>query len=131
MHRQIAVAGVKPRRLAKLPHGLQAKKSIALHAPAALAAEQAGKNVSDGVDVRGHVESPPQQVVASVDDESDFFRRDHLPQTIDELGAARAAGEYTNHAALFSLARPRLSRALSSFSVSNPGLDTTADKNSG
>src|ERR1039458_650450 len=131
MYRQIAIAGVKPRRLAKLPHGLQAEKSIAFDAPAALAAEQAGKNVSDGVDVRGHVESPPQQVVASVDDESDFFRWDHLPQTIDELGAARAAGEYTNHAALFSLARPSPSRAASSFSESNPDLDMSAGKNSG
>ena len=70
VHGQVAVAGVEPGGLAELSHGLQAKKSIALHAPAALAAEQAGENVGDRIDVRGNVESPPQQVVAGVDDQT-------------------------------------------------------------
>src|SRR6202035_415679 len=111
MHGEVAVSSVEPRRLAELPHGLQAEKSIAFHAPAAFAAERAGEHVGDGIDIRRNVESPPEQVVPGVDDQSDFFRRNDLPQSIDEFGAARAAGEYTNHAALFSLARPSRSRA--------------------
>ena len=111
MHREVAVACVEPRGLAKLPHSLQAEKSIALHAPAAFAAQQVRENISDGINVRRDVKSPPQEVVAGVDDEGDFFRRNHLPQTIDELGAARPAGEDTDHAALFLLARPSPLRA--------------------
>ena len=111
MHGKVAVAGVKPRGLAELPHGLQAEKSIALHTPAALPAEQARESIGDGINVRGDVESPPEQVVASIDHQGDFFRWDRLPQTIDELGAARAAGKHTDHAALISLARPCPSRA--------------------
>jgi hypothetical protein len=85
---------------------LQAEKGIALYAPATLAAKQTGENVGDGIYIRGNVETPPQQIVAGIDDQRDLFRWDHLPQTIDELGAARAAGKHTNHAALFSRARP-------------------------
>ena len=100
MHCKIAVAGVEPRGFAELSHGLQAEKSIAFDAPAALAAEQTGENVSDGVYVWRDVEAPPQQVIAGVDDQSDFFSRDDLPQAIDKLCSAGAAGEHADHAAV-------------------------------
>src|ERR1700735_1072215 len=131
MHRKVTIAGMEPRGLTQLPHSLQAEKSISLHAPATLTAEQAAKNICNGVNVRGDIQSPPQQVVASIDHQSDFFGRDHLSQTLDEICSARAAGEHTDHAALSSLARPSVSQAAASFSVSSPGLDIAAGKNSG
>src|SRR5258707_5395344 len=105
MNREIAIPGVEPCRLAKLTHGLQAEKRIAFDAPATLAAEQTGENVGDGIDIRGDVKSPPQQIVTGIDHHRDFFRRDNLTQTIDELRSTRPPGEHTNHAALIAPAR--------------------------
>src|SRR5271170_2050210 len=135
MHRKIAIASVEPRRLAQLSHGLQAEKSISFHTPAPLAAEQAGENVGDRVDIRGDIKPPPAQVVASVDDHRDLFRRNDLAQTIHKLGSASPSGKHTDHAALFSvsLARPSLLRAARSFSVNNSGREASSSsgKNSG
>src|SRR5581483_4572477 len=100
MHRQIAVARVEPRGLAELSHGLQAEKCVALHSPAALAAQHAREHVGDGVNVGRDVESPPQKIVAGVDDKGDFFCRHDLAKAIDELCAPCSAAEDTDHAAL-------------------------------
>src|ERR1700733_4293579 len=131
MNREIAVAGVEPGGFAELSHGLQAKKSIALHPPAALPAQQAGEHISNGINIGRNVQSPPEQVVAGVDDHGDFLRRDHLLQTVNKLGASCAPGEHADHAALASLARPSRSRAAASFCASSPGLDMTVGRNSG
>src|SRR5689334_22156312 len=105
MHRQVAIPRVKPRWLAELSHGLQAEKSVALHAPSALAAQHAGEHVSDRIDVGGNVESPPQQVIASIDDDGDVLGGHGLAQAVDKLCAAGAAGEHADH--LFrSIMRP-------------------------
>ena len=128
---KIAVAGLEPGGLAEFLHGLQAKKCVAFDAPTALAAEQAGENVSDGVDIGRNVKTPPEQVVAGVDDQRKFFWRDNPAQAVDELGAAGAAGEDADHAALVSAAKPSRSRADLSFSESSPGFNVRAGRNSG
>src|ERR1019366_5256020 len=81
-------------------HGVQTKKSVALHAPPALRAQFAGQQVSDGIEIGRNVQSPPHQVVAGIYDDRQFFRTNDLPQSIHELGAARAAGQNRDHAAL-------------------------------
>src|SRR6266851_1094461 len=131
MHGEIAITRVEPCGFAELPHRLQAEKSIALDAPATFAAEQAGENVGDGIDIRGDVKSPPQQVVTGIDHHRDFFWWNDLPQAVDELGAASAAREHTNHAALSTLARPLPSAAVCSFAASKPGREAVMGKNSG
>ena len=68
MNREIAIAHVEPDGLAKISHRLQAIKGITLHAPASLFAEKAGENVGNGIEVRGHVKPPPDQVIAGVYD---------------------------------------------------------------
>ncbi len=96
---EIAVAGVKPDGLAQFAHGLQAKESVALHAPAAFLAEQSGQHVGDGIEVGRNVESPPLQIVSGVDDDGEIFGGNDLAQAVHKLGAAGASGEYDNHAA--------------------------------
>src|ERR1019366_926056 len=98
---QIAIAGVKPYRLSQLPHGIQAKKSVALHAPTALLAQSASQHVGDRIQIGRSVQSPPQHVVAGVHDDGQVFRTNDLPESVYELGAARAAGQNRDHAALF------------------------------
>jgi len=97
---QIAIPGLKPRRLSQLPHRIETIKSVALHAPAALLAQFAGQHVGDGIEIGRNVQSPPQHVVAGIHDEGQLFRTKDLAQSIDELGAARAAGQYRDHATL-------------------------------
>ena len=110
VHGEVAVAGVEPCGLAELSHGLQAEEGVAFHAPSALAAQHAGEHIGDGVDVGGNVEAPPEQVIAGVDDQGDFFGGHDLAEAVDELGAASAAAEDADHrlhhAALFIFARP-------------------------
>ena len=130
MHCQIAVAGVEPCGFAELPHGLQAKKSIAFHSPSAFAAEQPGENVGDGINVGRNVESPPQQVIAGVHDQSDFFGGDNLAQSIDKLCAASAAGEYADHATVSFSAGFWRARAALVFSASNPEPEAIEGMNS-
>ena len=98
--REIAVAGVKPDGLSQVAHGLQTKKCVALDAPAAFLAQQPGQYISDGIEVRRNVQSPPFQIVSGIHDDGEIFGRNDLAQAIDKLGAARPAGEYDDHAAL-------------------------------
>ena len=70
---EVAVAGVKPDGLAQFAHGLQAKESVALHAPAALLAEQSGQHVGDGIEIGRNVKSPPLQIVSGVDDDGEIL----------------------------------------------------------
>src|SRR5216684_84232 len=79
---EIAVAGVKPDRLSQLAHGLQAKESITLHSPTALFAQQSGQDVSDGVEVRRNVKSPPLQIVSSIDDDGEVVGGNDLAQAV-------------------------------------------------
>src|SRR5271165_5452850 len=97
---------MEPGRLAELSHGLQAEKRIALYAPSALAAEHAGEYVSNGIDIRRNVESPPEQIVARVNDDRDFFGGHDLPQAVNEFCTAGTTAQNADHAALFILARP-------------------------
>src|SRR5437870_2329127 len=110
---------MKPCGLAELSHGLQAEESVSLDSPAALATQHAGKNVSDGVDIRRNVEAPPKQVVAGIDDDRNLFGRHHLAEAINEFRSARTTGENANHAAL--RAKPWASVAARSFSERTPG----------
>ena len=104
MDGKITITDVEPDRLSQLAHGLQAVEGVALHAPAALFAEQAGKDVSDRIQVRRDVQSPPLEIVPGIHDDCDVFGSDDLTQAIDELGASGAAGEYDDHAASVLLA---------------------------
>jgi hypothetical protein len=92
MRRKIAVTGMKPDGLPHLAHGVKAEESIALHAPTALLAEFAGQHVHDGVDVGRDVKAPPEQIVAGVDDDGQVFGADEVAKSVDEFGAAGAAG---------------------------------------
>src|SRR4029077_15762835 len=138
-HGQVTVAGVEPRGLAQLSHGLRAEECVALHAPSALAAEHAGKHISDRIDVGRDVEAPPEKVVAGVHNERDVFGGHDLAEAVDELRTAGSAAEDADHrvgsikqpSSFLILARPRSSAAARSFSDSKPGLAVTAGINSG
>ena len=99
MDGEITVADMEPDGLSQLAHGLQTVKGVALDAPAALFAEQAGKDVGDGIQVGRDIQSPPFEIVPGIHDECEFFGSHDLTQAIDELGASGAAGEYDDHAA--------------------------------
>jgi hypothetical protein len=75
------------------------RKVSPFHAPSTLATEHAGEHIGDGVDVGRNVETPPEQVIAGVDDQRDVFGGHDLAQSVDELGAAGAAAEDADHAA--------------------------------
>src|ERR1700756_735599 len=120
---------MEPCGLAQLPHGLQAEEGVALHAPSALAAQHAGEDVGNRIDIGRDVESPPEQIVTGVDHQRDFFSRHDLAQAIDKFCAAGAATEDADHAAL--RARPSSPVAVLSFSESNPGLASSGSTNSG
>ena len=66
-------------------HGLQAKKRVALHAPAALRAELAREHVGDRIDVGRDVQPPPPHVVARINNDRQLFRAERSaavhPQT--------------------------------------------------
>src|ERR1700722_18892228 len=96
---EVAIAGVKPGRLSELTHGVEAKESVAFHAPAALLAEFTGQHVDDGIEIRRNVESPPEQIVTGVDDDGQLIGRNNLGESIDKFCAAGAAGENRDHAA--------------------------------
>src|SRR5215831_6308547 len=100
MHREVAIACVEPCRFAELPHCLQAKEGVAFDAPSALAAQHAGEDVGNRVNIWRDVETPPHQIVACVHHESDLFGGHDLPQAIDKFRTAGAAGEDADHAAL-------------------------------
>src|SRR5947207_14699281 len=104
MRGQITVAELEPRRLSQLAHGLKTLEGVTFHAPAAFPAELAGKRIKNGIHVGRDMQSPPAQVVGSVDDVSHLLRRNDLPQPLDKFRAAGAAGKNHNHAAL--LAKP-------------------------
>ena len=95
---QIAITGVKPGRLPQLTHGLQTKKRIALHAPAALLAQFAGQHVGDGIDIGRNIQAPPQHVVTRIHDDREFFWTNNPAQSIHEFSAASAASQDRNHA---------------------------------
>src|SRR5215469_4746103 len=130
MDGKIAVAGMKPDGLSQLSHSLKAEEGIALHAPATLLAQQAGQNIGDGIDVGGNVKPPPFEVVAGVDDESEFVGRDDLAQTINKFGAAGSSGEDHDHAAHLR-AYPCSSAASARRFASKAGRELNRDKNSG
>src|SRR4051812_30088744 len=94
------VADVKPVRLSQLSHGLETIESIALHTPATLLAEHPGHHVSDGIDVRRNIKTPPFEVVAGIHNDSELFRRNYLMQAIDEFGATCAPAEHDDHSPL-------------------------------
>src|SRR4029077_6380078 len=100
MYCQIAITGVKPDRLAQLPHMLHAEESIALDAPAALLTQHARQNICDRVDVRRNVQPPPQKIIASIDDQRQVFGSNDLLQAVYELGAAESTRQHRDHAAL-------------------------------
>src|SRR5215831_2023242 len=129
MHRQIAVAGMEPCRLAELHHRLQAKEGIALHAPSALAAQHAGEHVGDRIDVGRDVKSPPHQIVARIHYQRDVFRRHDLAQSVDKLRAAGASAEDADHAALRASPSPPV--AARNFSERRPGFAVTRETYSG
>src|ERR1700690_4415144 len=122
---------MEPDGLSQIAHGLQAKESVALHAPAALFAQQSSQNVGDGIEVGGKVQAPPLQIVTSIDDDGEILGRNDLAEAIDKLGAARPAGEYDNHAAFVLPAKPSRSAAARIFSESKPGRAVTVVRNSG
>ena len=129
MGRQVAVAELEPGRLAQLPHDLETFEGICFHAPTAFPAESSGKRVQDGIHVGRNVQAPPAQVVASVDDVSHLLRRNDLPQPLNKLRSASAAGENRNHAAL--RARPPGSAAWRRRSAIAPPRTNAAGMNSG
>src|ERR1017187_10837825 len=96
---EIKIAETKPRRLPKLLHALQAAEAVAVHAPAALLAEQVRQSVEHRIDVGRDVQPPPLDVVAGIDDDREVLRRDHLLQTLHQLGAAGSARENDDHCA--------------------------------
>src|ERR1700688_4599740 len=100
MRSQITVANTEPRRFAEIFHCLQAVKGIAANSPSALAAQNVGEHVSNGVYVRRNVQAPPLMIVASVHDDCEFFRRNQAAEAVHKLGATRAPGKDDDHAAL-------------------------------
>ena len=129
VRRQIEIAEREPRRLPELLHALEAAEAVVVHAPAAVGAEQARETVQDGVHVGRNVQAPPLDVVAGVDDDGEIFRRDHLLQTLHQLCAAGATGEYDDHYA--ALAYWCSSIAAANLSASSPPRARTHGTNSG
>src|SRR5262249_29512789 len=97
----------------------------------ALAAEHAGKYVRDGVDVGRDIESPPQQIIACIDDDGDVVGGHRLTQAIHKLRATCTAAEDADHAALLILAIPLASAEARNFSDSKPDFAVNCGRNSG
>ena len=55
--------------------------------------EGAGEGIADRVEVRRHVQTPDQCVVAAVDEDRQVTRVDQTGETADQLGGAGAASE--------------------------------------
>src|SRR6267142_3871007 len=69
---QIAVAELEPTRRSQHLYALKALKVVAFQAPAAFRAQHARERVSDGIQIRRDVQSPPDEVVTSVHDQCEL-----------------------------------------------------------
>ena len=90
MYGKIAIPRMKPDGLPELPHVLQAEERIPFYPPAALATQQSGQYVGDRIDVGRNVQTPPQQVIARIDDERELLRGHYSAQTVDKFCPARS-----------------------------------------
>jgi len=91
---QIAIAGLKPRRLSHLCHGIQTKESVALHAPAALLAQFACQHVRNRIDIRRNVPIPTSAnsspVFTTIVSSS---AGNNVPESIHKLSATCSPGQ--------------------------------------
>src|SRR5580765_7968836 len=106
---QVAVANLKPYRLAQGFHSVQAMEGVAFYAPAALLTKNSSKNVGDRIKIRRDAQAPPFMIVACINNEREFLGRRHLAQAVYELGAAGSTRKNGDHAGL--RARPSASAA--------------------
>src|SRR3954447_23039171 len=83
-----------------MSHRLQAEKGVALHTPASFSAQHPREHVCDRVDVGRNIKSPPEQVIACVEDDGNLFGGHGLNQAVHALRAPGAAAEHADHAAL-------------------------------
>ena len=88
---QVKVAQAEPRGLAEARHALKAAKAIVFNAPAALDAQRIGQRIKNGIDVGRDMQSPPLDVVASIDDDSEVLGRDNVVQALHQLRSPGSA----------------------------------------
>src|SRR5687767_9411671 len=97
MRRQIFIAEIEPRLVTQSAHLLQYGERITGDAPTFAWIAQAGKCVSNRVDVRRNVKSVHDRVVAGVTDHRQFGGIDFGGQSFNQLRPAGAAAKCDDH----------------------------------
>ena len=97
---EIAVAEPEPGLAAEAAECIHERPRLAGDAPAGLRIGNARQRVNDCVDVWTDMQTEMLEIVAYVDDDSQFLRRQDTGKSVRKLCAADAAGESAKHLSL-------------------------------